>query len=805
MSTINPTLPSTRFLGNGDFSWWLGTVRNADDKDAKLGRAKVCILGYHKPGEKPENLPWAMVMAPTDSAGANGVGSAANQLKPGSFVVGFFLDYPDCQQPIVIGTLLSKINPVVDKDTQEFLDYPRGYDNEIYNGEGTPTGQPSESEQSDKTSNSAVAATAEHSVSNPSGKVVHVPVADGKNGGNATASVNLNYAVNNIAKTLVSVRRVKKKNTSLSHEIDSEEQTIPVESTEGFPDVGVIKIGSEIIGYTNKSSKKLVLAKRGFDGTDPVSHEKGEDVELILKSEYIGGDEASSEGGDILGAFSDTLVDLKGVIDSNLEFIRDSVWWIVNQMKSFLLGQATQLLNAIGIAAISPIPMTGKIITNTIIDLLNNISCYLDDSIIEILMAQIEEVVYGIVDKALDIIDVAQCIFDSVFEALFSIVDFAEQIFETINSISEILGGGNFEQITDLSQLNLGSVVEFIFSLLGIGCQPDFRDPRSITFSSCDIALPTKCGPGGISFGSKLEGIKGRFNPEYSKIIGTFSETGTMIAMDDTPYNSRLIIEHGPSKSGIHIYDNGDVRITNSQSKTEVTVKDQEVVVHGNVKMVVDGDYHLKVGRDYHLEVLGYYNVAVNRESTITYAGDHQTVCKNNGRFESQNGIAIVGSKVGLSASGQYELHAPIATTFCTEQNHFSLGSFNINCTFYNLNVAANSNQLIGGISTLERVGANFVTGLGFSNISQIGYENEWWGGKHSQVGMGLWDEIKLGADTEFTTGVTAFAKQSAYLESISGAAFRNTTGLMSDSAIGLQFNSSAAVKFDTAPLVNIT
>ena len=138
MSTVNPTLPTTSFIGNDDFNWWLGTVKNNDDKDAKLGRVKVCILGYHKPEETPENLPWAMVMAPTDSAGVHGVGTAPASLKPGSFVVGFFLDYPDCQQPIVIGTLLSKIKAVEEKQSAAAKDYPGSYENSV-RGFGTDT------------------------------------------------------------------------------------------------------------------------------------------------------------------------------------------------------------------------------------------------------------------------------------------------------------------------------------------------------------------------------------------------------------------------------------------------------------------------------------------------------------------------------------------------------------------------------------------------------------------------------------------------------------------------------------------
>jgi hypothetical protein len=107
--SINPTLQSSAFLGNSDFTWWLGTVENSDDRDAKLGRVRVKILGFHDPYEKPENLPWALVLQPTTNPAISGVGNAANSLKAGSFVMGFFLDYPDCQQPVVLGSFYSQI------------------------------------------------------------------------------------------------------------------------------------------------------------------------------------------------------------------------------------------------------------------------------------------------------------------------------------------------------------------------------------------------------------------------------------------------------------------------------------------------------------------------------------------------------------------------------------------------------------------------------------------------------------------------------------------------------------------------
>lgn len=805
MSTLNPTLPTSSFIGNGDFTWWLGTVKNADDKDAKLGRVKVNILGYHKPGEKPSNLPWAMVVAPTDSAGANGIGSAGNQMKPGSFVVGFFLDYPDCQQPVVIGTLLSKITPITEKDSQNSYDYPRGYDNAITGRDATDTGQSAESLASEKASTSVIAATAPHSVANPSGQLKNVPIADGKNGGDKTFDSNVTYAIETIVNTTKHLRKIKEGRTFLSEELDSEDQTISVQSTSDFPQTGVLKIGSELIGYNNKEDKKFVLAKRGFDKTKPESHNSGVSVTLLKKSEYIGGESSSAEGGDLFGTFTDTLVDIKGVIDSGIELIRDSIWWVVNQIKSFLMAEVTKILNAIGIAAISPFPMFGKILTDAILFILNTITCSLDDSLVDAILAGIEDAINSVVDSILSVIDSVQCILDAIFESIFSIVDIATSIFETVNSIISTFSSiGDVSNLSNVSQLNITGILDFIFGLLGIGCNKTTRDPFAISFTSCSIANLLNCGSGGSSFGASLEGIPGRWNPEYSKIIGTFSETGTMVVMDDTPYNTRLIIEHGPSKSGIQIFDNGDVRITNSQNKTEVTVKDQEIVVHGNVKMMVDGDYHLKVGRDYHLEVLGMYNVAVNRESKITYSGEHETFFKNDSRIESNNGLAIVASKIGLSASGQYELHSPIATTWTTEQNHFALGSYNVTCLYQNNFIGLGKLKLIGGNNITTRIGTNFEQGIGTSNYFQVGLENEFWGGKHSQVGIGAWLENKLSVDAENTIGVTAFTKAAASFDSITGAAFKNTTGIFADTAEGLKFGTSAAIDFTGAPLITL-
>ena len=799
MSTVNPTLPTTSFIGNGDFNWWLGTVKNVDDGEAKLGRVKVCILGHHRPEEIPSNLPWAMVMQPTDNAASNGVGGGPVSLKVGSFVVGFFLDYPDCQQPIVIGTLLGKIRSVSEKGSPAAKDYPSSYENSIGQngtdsstvGVSTATLGPSNGETISK---HVARSTAQGSTGNPNGRVPKTPIADGKNGGDKTLSDTLSEAIAEIMSTLTQARKIPKGlTTKLSADIDAEEQIIPVKSTAKFPPTGLLVVGSEQIGYNTVAEGKFGLAKRGFDGTKAYSHKKGRQVTFLTKGEYLGG---SSKEGDLMGTFTDTLIDMKGLIDTQLEKIRNALYWLVNQIKSYLMQAITKILNAIGLAAISPIPMFSKLLTDVINFILKEIVCILDTSLIDALFSGIEAAINQVVNSALSILDNVQCIFDSIFNSIFSLVDIANDIFSMVNDIGSILSGvGSIGNISSLSSLNITSVLDFIFKLLGIGCNRETRDPFALTFESCPIANLLSC-PDGNPYGVQLDGVKGKINSAYSKVTGTFSETGSMLMFDDTTYNTRVSLVHGSSGSAIDMYDNGDVRITNAQKKTEVTIKDQEIIVKGNVIMNVDGNYHLKVGRDYHLEVLGNYNVLCNKESKITYAGEHETLMKNDGKIEATNGLALVASKIGLTASGQVNTFAPNMTSICTEENHINIGSYNVIAMFKNNFIGLNNLKVIGGNNMKARAGTNFEFGLGLSNKIQTGVEWEDWLGAHNQNGFGIWAENKLAVDQETTLGVTSTVKAAADVEAVTGTKLTTTTGAEITNANGLKCDASASINY---------
>ena len=96
--------------GNQNFTWWFGVVENRQDPE-KLGRCKVRIFGYHTDDMSilpTKDLPWATPMMPITSASTSGVGTAPIGPVEGTWVVGWFLDGEEKQQPIMMGTFAGK-------------------------------------------------------------------------------------------------------------------------------------------------------------------------------------------------------------------------------------------------------------------------------------------------------------------------------------------------------------------------------------------------------------------------------------------------------------------------------------------------------------------------------------------------------------------------------------------------------------------------------------------------------------------------------------------------------------------------
>lgn len=102
------------FIGQ-TFAWFTGVIEDINDPK-EMGRVRVRCYGYHNEDKveiPTEELPWATPMLPITSASMTEVGQSATGLLQGSWVVGFFRDGPNAQDPIILGSIpaiSSKVN-----------------------------------------------------------------------------------------------------------------------------------------------------------------------------------------------------------------------------------------------------------------------------------------------------------------------------------------------------------------------------------------------------------------------------------------------------------------------------------------------------------------------------------------------------------------------------------------------------------------------------------------------------------------------------------------------------------------------
>jgi hypothetical protein len=104
------------FIGRGNFTWFVGVVEDINDP-VELGRVRVRCFGWHTEdkGQIPTDmLPWAIPVNPVSSASDQGVGESPTGLLVGSWVVGFFIDGERAQEPMVLGSINSVQDGVID-------------------------------------------------------------------------------------------------------------------------------------------------------------------------------------------------------------------------------------------------------------------------------------------------------------------------------------------------------------------------------------------------------------------------------------------------------------------------------------------------------------------------------------------------------------------------------------------------------------------------------------------------------------------------------------------------------------------
>lgn len=112
---IQELLGQTNFVGRDGFYWWMGQVETEKGSQEKGDdRYKVRIVGQHLKDCNAVpygDLPLAIVMMPPTAPRREGAGDYQSvKYKSGDWVVGFFLDGKDGQQPVIMGSIGQQVN-----------------------------------------------------------------------------------------------------------------------------------------------------------------------------------------------------------------------------------------------------------------------------------------------------------------------------------------------------------------------------------------------------------------------------------------------------------------------------------------------------------------------------------------------------------------------------------------------------------------------------------------------------------------------------------------------------------------------
>ena len=127
MSTSQEPIKA-EYMGKNGFIWWQGVVEDIYDP-LKLGRVRVRILGWHsndKTQIPTQDLPWAHVLMPVNSTSVSGKGWSPTGLVQGAWVIGFFRDGTNSQEPVVMGSIggINTVNIPIPWELSEIPNIP---------------------------------------------------------------------------------------------------------------------------------------------------------------------------------------------------------------------------------------------------------------------------------------------------------------------------------------------------------------------------------------------------------------------------------------------------------------------------------------------------------------------------------------------------------------------------------------------------------------------------------------------------------------------------------------------------------
>lgn len=199
---------------------------------------------------------------------------------------------------------------------------------------------------------------------------------------------------------------------------------------------------------------------------------------------------------------------------------------------------------------------------------------------------------------------------------------------------------------------------------------------------------------------------------QYPHSRTNVSRSGHVLQFNDTPAGERVLLKHRTG-SAVDMLPDGSMAISSNGNLVLTVMKDQTIVIHGNVKYEVNGDFDFDVRGNFNVKALNYnLNVEGNKSETIkgssrsTISGNQGTTVKGSTSLTTLGSLtqtslgntSIISKGTLMSTSGSNMTVASGGAMKTSAEGGYDVSSTNIN-------IAANSTTVVGATGTFGGAG----------------------------------------------------------------------------------------------------
>jgi hypothetical protein len=199
---------------------------------------------------------------------------------------------------------------------------------------------------------------------------------------------------------------------------------------------------------------------------------------------------------------------------------------------------------------------------------------------------------------------------------------------------------------------------------------------------------------------------------QYPNSRTNVTRSGHVLQFNDTPAGERVLLKHRTG-SAVDMFPDGSMAISSNGNLVLTVMKDQSIVIHGNVKYEVNGDFDFDVKGNFNVKALNYnLNVEGNQTETVrgssraTVSGNKGTIVKGSTSLttlgtltETTLGNTNIIAKGTLMATAGGNMQIASGGSMKTS----AASGYDVAST--NINIAGNSTTVVGATGTFGGAG----------------------------------------------------------------------------------------------------